>query len=58
MLKHKSCKDKRWKTMLLSKCAVYDSNVGSMSIKSRFVKKQEVESLLSIIGKVAILGKI
>ena len=44
--------------MLLSKCAVYDSNVGSMSIKSRFVKKQEVESLLSIIGKVAILGKI
>ena len=44
--------------MLLLKCAVYDSNVGSMSIKTRFVKKQEVESLLSIIGKVAILGKI
>ena len=44
--------------MLLLKCAVYDSNVGCMSIKSRFVQKQEVESLLSIIDKVAILGKI
>ena len=36
--------------MLSSKCVVCDSK------KSKFVRKQEVERLLSMIGKILILG--
>ena len=45
--------------MLLSKSTVCDSNVDSLLItRSRFVKEQEAEWLLSMIGKIPILGKI
>ena len=38
--------------MLLSKCEVYDSK------KLRFIKEQELEGLLSMIGKIPVLGKL
>ena len=47
--KIKSCKDKKGRLTLRSKVPMCDSN------KSKFIKKQKLEELLSMIGKILIL---